>query len=236
MLPSSFASPGLDFAQLRNTMVDCQIRTFDVTDHAVIAQFLDVPREKFLPAELVPFAYSDMPLKLPRGAAGSVCHLLPPAVLARLLQAADVKPTDKVLNIAAGTGYSTAILAGLAGEAIALEVDIARAESAKANLASAGLGHVRVNFGPLHDGAASEAPFDVIIVNGAIEAYPERLLQQLRTGGRLLSIVREVGAGGYGTSHVVRFESQSGRISSSVLFDADAPVLPDFRKDAEFVF
>jgi protein-L-isoaspartate(D-aspartate) O-methyltransferase len=236
MLPSSFASPASNFAHLRDTMVDCQIRTFDVTDHAVIARFLDVSREKFLPAELAPFAYSDMPLKLPRGAAGSVCHLLPPAVLARLIQAADIKATDKVLNIASGTGYSTAILAGLAGEIVALEADLTRAENTKANLAAASLAAVKVNFGPLHDGAASEAPFDVIIINGAIEAHPEQLLQQLRTGGRLLSIVREVGAGGYGTSHVVRFESQSGRISSSVLFDADAAVLPDFRKDAEFVF
>lgn len=236
MLPSSFVSPAMDFALLRSTMVDCQIRTFDVTDHAVIARFLDVPRETFLPPELAPFAYSDMPLKLPRGAAGSVCHLLPPAILARLIQAADIRPTDRVLNIASGTGYSTAILAGLASEVVELDADITRAESVKSNLVAAGLTKVRVNSGPLHDGAASEAPFDVILINGAIEAYPERLLQQLRTGGRLLSIVREVGAGGYGTSHALRYESQSGRISASVLFDADAPVLPDFRKDAEFVF
>lgn len=236
MLPSSFASPVADFAHLRSTMVDCQIRTFDVTDHAVIARFLEVPRETFLPAELAPFAYSDMPLKLPRGTAESPVHLLPPAILARLIQAADVRPMDKVLDIASGTGYSAAILAGLAGEVVALEADVGRAENVKANLAAVGLGAVRVLSGPLSDGAAADAPFDVILVNGATEAHLDRLFLQLRSGGRLLAILHKAGAGGYGASHVVRFDAQAGRISSAVLFDADAPVLQDFRKDAEFVF
>ncbi len=111
-----------------------------------------------------------------------------------------------------------------------------RSAAIKANLASLGLTSVRVFTGPLADGVASEAPFDVIFVNGAVESHLDTLFQQLRSGGRLLTIVRKTAAPGYGASHAVRFESQSGRISSALLFDADVPVLNEFRKDAEFVF
>jgi protein-L-isoaspartate(D-aspartate) O-methyltransferase len=217
-------------------MVDCQIRTFDVTDHAVIARFLEVPREKLLPSDLNALAYSDLALKLPADAQGKARVMLPPAILARLIQAAAVKPGDKVLDIASGDGYSTAILAGLAGEVVALKASEPRAAAIKANLAAIGLGSVRVAAGPLTDGAKSEAPFDVILVNGAVEANLDRLFQQLRSGGRLLTIVRKTTAPGYGASHAVKFENQSGRISSCFLFDADAPVLDEFRKEAEFVF
>ncbi|MGO9134782.1 MAG: protein-L-isoaspartate O-methyltransferase family protein [Methylovirgula sp.] len=234
MPASNLTEPAPDYAAQRRTMVDCQIRTFDVTDHAVIARFLDVPREAFLPPELAPFAYSDMALKLPMGQAG--WHLLPPAILARLIQAAGIRPTDKILDVGSGNGYSAAILAGLAPDVVALESDAARCDAVKANLARADVTTVRVLNGPLADGAAAEAPFDVIVIDGGVEAQLDRLLQQLRTGGRLLTIVRKTTAPGYGASHAVCFESQAGRISSSMLFDADAVVLPEFHKAAEFVF
>lgn len=115
------AEPMSDFAALRRTMVDCQIRTFDVTDHAVIARFLEVPREKFVPIELRELAYSDIALKIRAAKPGGEARvLLPPMILARLVQGADVKPEDKVLDIASGTGYSTAILAELAKEVVTL--------------------------------------------------------------------------------------------------------------------
>ena len=104
----------------RRTMVDRQIRTFDVTEHALIARFLDVPREKFLPKALAPFAYSDMTLKIPGEGKDEPRVMLSPAVLARLIQAAAVLPGEKVLDVAAATGYSSAILAGLAAEVVSL--------------------------------------------------------------------------------------------------------------------
>ncbi len=237
MSASHFAEPAPDDVILRRTMVDRQIRTFDVTDHAVIAQFLEVPREKFLPAELAPFAYSDMALKLaPAGRESEARLLLPPAVLARLIQAAAVKPSDKVLDIASATGYSTAIVAGIAQEVVALEADPLRSGAIKANLASIGISSVRVLTGPLADGAPSEAPFDVIFVNGAVESHLDVLLQQLRSGGRLLTIARWTAGPDRGASHAVRFENQSGCISCCLLFDAQAPILAEFHKEAEFVF
>jgi protein-L-isoaspartate(D-aspartate) O-methyltransferase len=234
---SDFAEPALDQAVQRRTMVDCQIRTVDVTDHAVIARFLEVPRETFLPPDLAPFAYSDMALKLPAAAPGEAARqMLPPAVLARLIQAAAVKPSDKVLDIAAASGYSTAIFAGLAKEVVALEAAPERSAAIEANLAALGMTSVRVLAGPLAEGAPSAAPFDVIFVNGAVESQLDGLFRQLRSGGRLLAIVRKTADPGAGASHAVRFDCQSGRISSSRLFDADAAVLTEFRKQAEFVF
>jgi protein-L-isoaspartate(D-aspartate) O-methyltransferase len=237
MPDSHFAEPVSEDVIQRRTMVDCQIRTVDVTDHAVITQFLAVPRDKFLPPELAPFAYSDMALKLPpMGSLAAGRELLPPAVLARLIQAAAVNPTDKVLDIASATGYSSAIFAGLAQEVVALEAEPARADAVKTNLVSVGNATVRVLTGALADGAPSEAPFDVIFVNGAVECHLDTLFQQLRSGGRLLCIARKTAGPDRGASHAVRFESQFGRVSSSLLFDAEALVLTEFRKEAEFVF
>lgn len=236
MSPSLSADPASNPVMQRRTMVDCQIRTFDVTERALLARLLEVPREKLLPAELIPFAYSDLALKLPADSQGKARVMLPPAILARLIQAAAVKPGDKVLDIASGDGYSTAILAGLAGEVVALKKSEARAAALKTNLSAIGISSVRVVAGPLTEGVKSEAPFDVILVNGAVESHLDSLFQQLRSGGRLLTIVRKPTAPGYGASHAVRFESQAGRISSCFLFDADVPVLDEFRKEAEFVF
>src|ERR1700761_8121122 len=112
------------FAAQRLTMVDSQIRTFDVTDRAVIARFLAVEREKFVPPQCADLAYSDIALKIaPATPNGSERRLLAPMVLARLLQAAQVKSGEHVLDVAAGTGYSTAILAGLTPNVVALESD-----------------------------------------------------------------------------------------------------------------
>src|SRR5579862_1795579 len=124
MTTSQVTDSSVDFAALRQTMVDCQIRTFGVTDRAVVARFLDVPREQFLPAELKEFAYSDLALKLGTALAGGEARvLLSPMILARLIQAAEVKPSDSVLDIGCATGYSTAILAGLARDVTDLEAD-----------------------------------------------------------------------------------------------------------------
>lgn len=222
---------------LRRTMVDCQLRTVDVTDHAVLARFLEVPREAFLPADLAALAYSDMDLKLAGEVAGASPRvLLAPAVLGRLIQAGAVKPGDKVLDVASATGYSSAILAGLAQEVVALESDPARAATMEANLAANGLSTIRVLVGALSNGAPAEAPFDVIFVHGAVECHLEALLQQLRPGGRLVTIRHVAEGPDKGASFAVRFEERAGQLGSSILFDAAAPVLPEFRKEPEFVF
>ena len=142
-------------ALARRTMVDRQIKTFDVTDAALLTRMLEVPRELFLPAELKPLAYSDSSLQLKPGASGQTARtLLPPLILARLIQGARVMLSDKALVVAAGGGYSTALLAGLAADVVALESDPALFAEARANLDAIGLKSVRLLLGPLAEGRA----------------------------------------------------------------------------------
>jgi protein-L-isoaspartate(D-aspartate) O-methyltransferase len=222
------------FPAQRLTMVDSQIRTFDVTDRAVIARFLDVEREKFVPPHLVELAYSDMALKIaPATSGGAERRLLAPMVLARLLQAAGVKQGDHVLDVAPGTGYSTAILAGLTPHVVALESNPDLEAFTKSALAPSGL---PVFAGPLSEGVASAAPFDIILVNGGVEAHLETLFAQLRDGGRLMTILRSASPENQHASRAMLFEKNSGDISRRGLFDATAPLLDEFRAQPAFVF
>ena len=158
------AEPLSRSAILRQTMVDCQIRTFDVTDQRILARMLEVPREQFLPAEQAQLAYSDLALQLkPTASGGEGRTLLPPLVLARLIQGAEVRPADSVLDIAPGTGYSSALLAGLAAHVHALESEQSLYEALQFNLDRR---HAQAHLGPLAVGAPDEGPFDVIFVNG----------------------------------------------------------------------
>jgi protein-L-isoaspartate(D-aspartate) O-methyltransferase len=222
------------FAAQRLTMVDSQIRTFDVTDRAVIGRFLEVEREKFVPPQLSDLAYSDMPLRIAPAKPGrSERRLLAPMILARLLQAAAIKTGENVLDVAPGTGYSTAILGGLTPNVVALESDPDLRALTKAALATSGL---PVFEGPLSEGVASAAPFDVILINGAVESHLDALFAQLRDGGRLLTILRSASPANQHASCAVLFEKNSAEISRRGLFDAAAPLLDAFRAEPAFVF
>lgn len=140
-------------AALRRTMVERQLRPFDVTDLPVLNRFLNVPREAFLPPSLAAVAYSDLAV-VGKGSSGACSRALPaPLVLARFLQSAEIRPHHKVLDIAGGAGYPAALLSGLAAEVVALESDPELAEQARANLAKVGATQVRVLCGPLEKGA-----------------------------------------------------------------------------------
>ena len=220
-----------DFTVLRQTMVERQIRTFDVTDHAVIAQFLAVPRENFVPASVRGLAYTDTAVKL-----GPQRRLLAPMILARMIQAAGVKPGDHILDIAPGSGYSTAILAGLAQDVAAFESDPDLQAATKANLAAAGLSNIPVFGGPFREGVESAAPFDIIFINGVVEAHLDQLFAQLRDCGKLVALWRIAGAANQHASRVVLFEKNSGEVSRRDLFDAAGPLLDAFRAEPAFIF
>jgi protein-L-isoaspartate(D-aspartate) O-methyltransferase len=230
---ASSAPPSDAWAVLRRTMVDRQIKTFDVTDAALLARMLDVPRELFLPAELKSLAYSDSSLLLKPGAPGQTPRtLLPPLILARLIQGARVMEGDKALVVAAAGGYSTALVAGLAAEVVALEADPALFEQARASLDAFGLQGVRLLLGPLAAGAASEAPFDVILIDGGVAANLDPLLAQLKNGGRLVTVQRLPD----GTGKAVRYDKVDGALGYRILFDAAAPVLDPFKPAEAFTF
>ena len=212
----------------RRLMVDGQIRTFGVTDLDVIDRFLAVPRESFVEAGQGALAYSDAPLRL----AGSPARtLLAPMILARMIQNAEIRARDRVLDLAGGLGYGAAILSGLAAQVVAVESGAARVAQAGAALAALGCGNVRVQDGAVAAGAAG--PFDVILLNGGYAANIEPLLALLADGGRLIAI-RSLAGGSLG--QVTRHESTRGVAGSRPLFDARAPVIEGFAAAPAFAF
>lgn len=216
-----------DFAQARRMMVEGQIRTNDVTDLDLLAAFDEVPRERFVPERWQPIAYLDRDVPLEQG---TRC-LLKPLVLAKLIKAAEVGEGDRVLDVGCATGYSSAILGKLARLVVALEEDDALAAAAGRTLAALGAANVRVATGKLTEGWPREAPYDVILLNGATEVPPQALLDQLYDGGRLVAVV---GRAPIGRGTVYR---RSGtHVSALPEFDAVAPLLPGFSKPPAFVF
>lgn len=220
-----------DFAQLRQTMVDCQLRTFDVTDHAVLARMAGVPREMFLPQDLIPVAYSDKACTIAGG--GKQRQLLAPMVLARMLQGAAITSRDTVLCVGGGSGYGAAIVAGLAGRVLALECEAEFTAAAAANFGRLGLANARAVTGPLAEGYSSGAPFDVIMVEGAVEKSPAALLLMLGGRGRLVTIEKKPGEA---AGRAVRFEKSAGVTGSQPLFSCNGRVLPGFEAVGGFRF
>ncbi len=218
-----------DFAAARRMMVDSQVRTSDVTDQRIIAAMLDLPRERFVPERNASLAYLDLDVAVTAGTPAR--RLLKPMVLAKLVQAAEIGPQDRVLDVACGTGYSTALLARLARDVVALEEDVTLARHARENLAAVGAVNAEVVSGALPDGWQARAPYDVIFVNGAAEVVPDRLLRQLAPGGRLVGVVGRPPA-----SKAVLYLASGGQASALPIFDAAAPPLPGFAEPPAFVF
>ncbi|WP_237154639.1 protein-L-isoaspartate O-methyltransferase family protein [Oryzibacter oryziterrae] len=217
----------VDFSVLRTKMVDGQVRTNDVTDLRIIDAMLTVAREDFVPEPRKALAYIDR--NLPVGESEKSRVLVHPMVFAKLVQAAGVKATDKVLEVGSATGYGAAVLSRLAGSVVALEEDASFASSATKALS--GLGTVTVVTGKLATGAADKGPFDVILLNGSVEEFPSALAAQLADGGRLLLVE------GKGNSAVAKVYLRTGKdVSGRILFNASVPLLPGFAAEPAFVF
>lgn len=217
-----------DYAKVRMNMVDSQIRPNKVTDPAVLSAFLDVPRELFVPEALKGAAYIDEDLPLGRNR-----FLMEPMVLARLVQAATIRSTDQVLVVASGTGYDAAIVGRLARSVVALEADAPSAAIARAAFAACGAGNVTSVATDPTKGHPAQAPYDVILLSGAVAHVSDELLGQLTEGGRLVGVVK-VDGGAVGQA--VLIERVPGSFSRRVLFDAAIAELPGFEPAPAFVF
>ncbi len=220
--------------ELRRVMVDNQVRTFDVTDQRVIDAFYRTPREPFLPAALRPLAYSDAPLTLPLAGGGGGGGQLVPMVLAELIQNSRYEARARAMVVANATGYAAAILAQLVASVTALDSDPGFGEVAKQALAA--YANVDIVTGPLAEGHAAGAPYDVILVNGAVEDNLRALLGQLAPGGSLVTVDAKVGNATRRSGKATRYDNVAGDISARALFDATVPVLPDFRQASAFTF
>ncbi|HUE65197.1 MAG TPA: protein-L-isoaspartate O-methyltransferase [Rhizomicrobium sp.] len=208
----------------RFNMVETQVRTANVTDQRILAAMNAVAREKFVPRAATALAYADVPVAVAPGR-----YLLDPRSFAKLVQLAQVGVEDRVLDVGCATGYSSAVLARLAAEVVALEQDADLVRAASELLANP-VGKVEVVQGALIEGVKDQAPFDVIFVNGAIEQVPETLLGQLAEGGRLVAVLKD------GQSRAWLFLKQNGQVGKRPDFDASVPVLAGFKKAMGFVF
>ena len=216
----------VDFQELRVKMGDGQLRTTDVTDAALLSAMLEIPREAFMPAGREALAYIDEDIAIAAGR-----FLMRASPFAKLVQLADIRDGDFVLDVGCGTGYSTAVLARLAGFVVALESDGALAAEAARALAATGCDNASVVEGPLPAGHAAQAPYDVIVIEGAVEALSAGLMAQLKDGGRLVAVVGE-GNSGRATVWV----KEAGLVSSRTAFNAAVPLLDAFRREPVFVF
>jgi protein-L-isoaspartate(D-aspartate) O-methyltransferase len=216
-----------DFDMARRNMVDNQLRTNKVTDARVIAAMLAVPREKFVPEHLRGVAYVDEDVAL-----GGDRWLMEPMVLARMLQAAEIGPNDVVLDIGAGTGYGAAVCSRLGATVVALESDPAMLAQSQRILSELGADNVVTVEGPLKEGYPQQAPYDVIVVSGAVEAIPDGILRQLAPNGRLVAVVAERGRAP--SARLAR--NCAGRIGFMTICDASVPCLPGFEIEPGFVF
>lgn len=221
-----------DYEALRAKMVDGQVRTTDVTNLAIVSAMLSVPREEFVPSPRRPLAYIDEDLMVAPAAGGRPARwLMEPSPFAKLLQLARIAPDSVVLDVGCATGYSAAVLSRIAQSVIALEEDEALAGEATSRLARLGYDNAVVVTGPLAAGYPEEAPYDVILLEGAVETIPEALFGQLKDGGRL------VAAEGSGNAAVAKVWVRDGDTVSAVRgFNAAVKPLPGFAKAPEFQF
>lgn len=227
MVGATAAKPS--YAEARQNMVDNQLRANKVVDDDLIAVMGRLPREAFVPERLKGIAYVDEDVALGNGRC-----LIEPMVLARLIQAAAVQPGDKVLVLGCGTGYGAAVLAGLGASVTGVDTDGKLVDRARSALAMAQVSGVTLAASPAEAGYASGAPYDVILIEGAVERVPPAILGQLASGGRLVTVLAE--PGGLGEATLLQATRKDMPPARVPLFDAATPVLPAFTVERSFVF
>lgn len=209
-----------DFAARRTTMVDTQVRPSDVTKFPVIDAMLSIPREEFVPANRRSVAYSGENLDIGHGRV-----LLEARTLSKMVDALDIQPDELVLDLGCGYGYSAAVMSRMAEAVVAIEDSAELAQEAETRLNDNGFFNVAVLQADLTKGAPKQGPYDVILIEGAIEEVPAEILEQLRDGGRIAALFRE------GALGVARIGHQlNGHITWRYSFNANAPMLPGFER------
>jgi protein-L-isoaspartate(D-aspartate) O-methyltransferase len=217
-----------DFALARRNMIDGQLRPNRVTNSRLLAAVADLPRERFLPDCRKALAYADDDIPLGNGR-----FLLEPMVLARLIQNIQPAPEDKALVIASGRGYGAALLARLVKTVVAVESDEGMASSAEQTMKDLNIGNVRLVRADLVAGMPADAPYDAVLIEGAVREIPKAILDQLAEGGRL-GVVIAGSPGALGVAHLV--VKEGGITSGRPLFEAGTPVLPGFAQPPRFAF
>ena len=213
-----------DFAARRLMMVDTQVRPSDVTKFPIIQAMLTVQRELFVPRDKREAAYIGENVDLGDGRV-----LLEARSLAKMLDALDLQKTDLVLDIGAGLGYSSAVMARMSEAVVALEDTPERIAEAQDALTEAEADNVILQLGHLVEGAAQHGPYDVIVIEGAVEMVPPGLVAQLKEDGRIACIFSDAALGTAKIGYKL-----NGRVTWRALFNAGAPLLPGFQAARDF--
>jgi protein-L-isoaspartate(D-aspartate) O-methyltransferase len=213
-----------DYSARRTMMVDTQVRPADVTKFPIIDAMLVVAREAFVPRHLREAAYVGENIDLGGGRV-----VLEPRTLAKMLDALDIRSNELVLDLGCGLGYSSAVAARMAEAVVAVEENADLAEEARSILSERGADNVIVYEGPLAEGAAEHGPYDVIMIQGAVDELPETIADQLKEGGRMACLFAEGRLGAVRVGYKV-----DGGMNWRFAFNAGAPMLPGFERRAAF--
>lgn len=216
-----------DFRKMRSTMIDSQLRPSGINDPYLIAALKYVPREMYVPAEIAALAYRDEDIEVVPGR-----YLMEPLTGCRLMAALDPQPADRILIVGGTTGYSASILARLAAHITLVEDDPTLVRRAGSAISKTGVSNVEVVEGPLAEGYQAGAPFDALLIDGAVDHVPDDLVRQIRDGGRIAAVIAEPGS----APHVSIGYVSGGHVSWSALTEADVPGLPGFARPRVFEF
>ena len=214
-----------NYAEARRSMVLSQLRPNNVTSDSVADAMNEVPREKFVPKELRGVAYLDEDLMVAEDR-----YLIEPRVFGRMLQAAKISGTDVVLDIACGTGYSSAVLGKLAQAVVAIENQPELVERASEILTGLEADNVAVIEADLAAGNEKQGPYNIIHINGALDNVPESLIGQLAEGGRLICVI------GSNPGVATLYRKIDGNCKATALFNAAVPENSSFKQEAAFSF
>lgn len=226
-IPAMAAAERL-YIEARRQMVLSQLRPNKIIDERVLDAMQSTPREQFVPKAFRGVAYLDEDISVAPGRS-----LMEPLVLARLLQEAELAPSDVALAIGSGAGYDLAVMSRLCSTAIGLESDPALAAHSSSLLASLGIDNAPVVEGPLAAGLPKQGPFNVILLCGSVAEVPEALKQQVADGGRMVGVLRPTGAP---VGQAFLLKRIGAAFSQRAIFDAGTGRLPGFEPPAGFVF
>ncbi|MEE2698112.1 MAG: protein-L-isoaspartate O-methyltransferase [Pseudomonadota bacterium] len=216
----------MNYAAARHNMVESQVKTNSIVHEKLLDALRKIPRESFVPSKFQGVAYVDNPVPLDDGR-----FLMAPLDMARLIQEAKPTVTDLALVIGCSTGYGAAVLSNMVGAVVGLESNASLASDATEIFEELCIDNVAVVAGDLSKGYPDQAPYDIIFFEGAIPNIPEQISSQLAEGGRLVCVLSDEGI-----DKAILCSLHSGNLSTRIIFESTLPMLPDFKKETNFVF
>ena len=217
----------MDFAKQRQIMVDSQVRVNDVTSTAIVSAFSSIPREVFVPKSMLSSAYAEYEIET-----GDNRAMWTPRDLGKMFRALEPEASDVSLVIAAGDGYSAALLGHMTEAVIALDDDEALVDTMTERFAAINMDEAVAVQGEIAKGLPDQGPFDVVLVAGMVEEVPQAWLDQLAEGGRLGVVVAE----GRSLGKARIYKRAGDTFAYREAFECCPPVLPGFEKKTAFVF